>query len=101
MKEISIILKNKLITAEEFRLLDQYSHIGKVWMLTQVPTSKMPYKISYRTLEYVFDPEALTFFCIVSRNVLASWDTDITRNIKPDEEFYLKDTLFITPYQRH
>ena len=85
MKEVSIILKNKLITHEEFKLLDQYSYLGKVWMLTQMPTVEMPYKISYRTLEYVFDPEALTSFCIVSRNVPASWDTDTTTYMKPDE----------------
>lgn len=101
MKEVSIILKNKLITNEEFRLLHQYSHMGKVWILTQVPTPKIPYKISYRTTEYVFDPEALTLFCIVSRNVLVSWDTDTTKYIKPNQEFYLQDSLFITPYSRH
>lgn len=98
MKEISIILKNKLITPEEFRLLDQCSHFGSVWILTQLPTPSMPYKISYRTIEYIFSDEALTFFCIVSQNILASWATETTRYLKNNQEFYLQDYLFITPY---
>jgi hypothetical protein len=40
-------------------------------------------------------------FCIVSQNVLASWETQSTRYLGPDDEFYLKDSLFIRPYIKH
>lgn len=102
MKEISLILRNKLtVTIEEFRALERYSHTGKIWALIQRPTPIIPF-ISYdRTTEYIFDPEALTFFCIVSRNVLATWDTDITRDFGPYDELELKESLFIRPYIGH
>lgn len=99
MKEISLILKNNLeITLEEFRILDRYSCPGKIWTLIHRPTPIVPYLINQRALEYIFDPEALTIFGIVSRNILATWDTDITRHLGPYDEFHLKDSLFIRPY---
>jgi len=102
VKEISVILKNNLlITTEEFKLLDRYSCCGKMWTLIFRPTTDIPYKITNRAIEYIFDPEALTMFCIVSQNVLASWETQSTRYLGPDDEFYLKDSLFIRPYIKH
>jgi hypothetical protein len=102
VNEISVILKNNLlITTEEFKLLDRYSSCGKMWTLIYRPTTDIPYKITNRTVEYIFDPEALTMFCIVSQNVLASWETQCTRYLGPDDEFYLKDSMFIRPYIKH
>lgn len=102
MKEISLILRNKLsITTEEFRILDRYSCTGKIWSLIQRPTPIVPFIIYDRTTEYIFDPEALTIFYIVSRNILATWDTDITRDLGPNDEFEIKDSLFIRPYVCH
>lgn len=99
MKEISIILKHKiLITVEEFRLLDAYSHYGKILTVVQKPTSHNPFTVTHRSLEYIFDDEALTFFRIISCNILASWDTDQTRDLLPDQEFYIKDSLYVRPY---
>lgn len=101
MKEISLILKNNsLVTIEEFKILDRYSCIGKIWTLIQRPTPIIPYKIIDRTIEYIFDPESLTIFYIISTNILATWDTDITRNLGPNDEFHLKDSLFIKPFDK-
>jgi hypothetical protein len=95
LDEISVILRNNiLISIEEFRLLDQYAYSGRVWTLVQ----KSPIIIKQRTVEYIFDTEALTIFCIVSQNVLATWNTSITKNLAPNEEFHLKDSLFLRPY---
>ena len=100
MKEVSLILKSSLhVTIEEFRILDRYSCPGKIWTLIHRPTPKAPYLVSLRTAEYIFDPEALTIFGIVSTNILATWDTDITRYLGPNDEFHLKDSLFLRPYQ--
>jgi hypothetical protein len=100
VKEVSLILKSNLhVTIEEFRILDRHSYTGKIWTLIQRPTPVFPYLINLRTIEYIFDPEALTIFGIVSQNILATWDTDITRHLGPNDEFHLKDSLFIRPYQ--
>lgn len=102
MKEISIILKNNvLIPVEEFRILDHYSNVGKFWTLIHRPKLDDSIVIRQRTVEYIFDPEALTIFCIVSHNVLATWDTDCTRYLKSNDEFQLKDSLFIRPYNKY
>ena len=99
MKEISVILKNNiLVPVEEFRILDHYSNVGKFWTLIHRPTSDYPFTLRQRTIEYIFDPEALTIFCIISHNILATWDTNLTKYLKADEEFHLKDSLFIKPY---
>lgn len=101
MKEISVILKNNvLITIEEFRILDQYSYTGKIWTLVQRPIDGNPKVITQRTIEYIFDNEALTLFGIVSTNILASWNTDITKNLEIGQEFQIKETLFIRPYYK-
>lgn len=97
--EISLILKNTvLITLEEFRILDRYSCPGKIWTLIHRPTSIEPYIAHDRRIEYIFDAEALTIFYMVSRNVLATWNTDITRNLGPNDEYQIRESLFITPY---
>jgi hypothetical protein len=88
-----------VIPIEEFRILDRYAYAGRIWTLIQKPTPDYPVIIKQRTIEYIFDPEALTVFCIVSQNILATWDTDCTKYLGPDEEFYLKDSLFIKHYQ--
>jgi hypothetical protein len=99
VKEISLILRDKLhVSIEEFRILDRYSCPGKIWHLIQRPTPFIPF-ISYnKTIEYIFDPEDLTFFYILSTNILATWDTDITRDFGPNDELQLNDSLFIRPY---
>lgn len=103
MNEISLILRNQIsVTLEEFQLLERCSFQGKIWVLIQRPTPVLPYFCSYKTIEYIFDPEALTLFYIASRNVLATWDTNITRDFGPNDEFEIKDSLFIRPYSsRH
>jgi len=90
-----------MITVEEFRVLDRCSQYGRIWTLIQRPTVSNPSIIRYRTPEYIFDIEALTLFSIVSQNILVTWDTDITKDPRPDEEFHLKDSLFIRPYSKH
>lgn len=99
MEEVSLILKNNiLITLEEFRVLDRYSCPGKIWTLIHRPTTTQPYIGNNRAIEYIFDAEALTIFYIVSRNILATWDTNITRNLGPNDEFQIRESLFIKPY---
>jgi hypothetical protein len=99
VKEISLILKNNLlVTIEEFRILDSYSHPGKIWTLIHRPTPIEPYLAINRTVEYIFDPEALTIFGIISTNILATWDTEATAHLGTGIEFWLKDSLFLRPY---
>jgi hypothetical protein len=99
VKEISLILRNKLnVSIEEFRILNRYSCPGKIWHLIQRPTPVTPFASYDRTAEYILDPEALTFFYILSTNILATWDTDITRDFGPNDELQLKESLFIRPY---
>jgi hypothetical protein len=100
MNEISIILKNNiLIPVEEFRVLDRYSSMGRMWTLIQRPSIKSTSIITQRTVEYIFDPEALLIFHIVSQNILAKWDTELTRYLKPNEEYEITDTFYIRPYR--
>ncbi len=102
MNEISLILKtNALITIEEFKILDMYSHSEKIWLLIHKPCIFNPILIKTKTIEYVLEPEALTIFRIVSQNVLATWDTEITKNLHPNDEFNVRDSLFIRPYNRY
>ena len=99
MNEISVILKNNiLIPIEEFRILDRYSCMGRMWTLIQRPSPKSSSIITQRTVEYIFDPEALLIFHIVSQNILAKWDTEKTRYLKPYEEFEITDSFYIRPY---
>lgn len=95
MNEISIILRNRLITIEEFRILDQYSYAGRIWTLIEKSTNSLI--IKENRIEYIFDQESLIIFYIVSNNILAHWDTDATRNFLPNQEYHLKDSLFIRP----
>jgi hypothetical protein len=98
VNEISLILKNNLlISIEEFRILDRYASEGRLWTLIHRPTEIVPYFIRYKTIEYIFYPEDLTIFCIVSNNILATWETDITKLLRPGQEFQLADSLFIEP----
>jgi len=101
VSEISIILKNNLlITVEEFKFLDRYSTHGQVWTLIYMPTPHNPCKVTCKTTEYIFDPEALTIFYIVSRNILASWETECTKYLVPGDEFSLSESLLIRPYSK-
>lgn len=98
MEEVSIILKNHLLlTIEEFRVLENYSYTGQVWTLIQKSTDSSPLTIKHRRIEYIFDPESLTIFGLVSRNILAQWDTNLTRNLGPHDEFWLTDSMCIRP----
>jgi hypothetical protein len=102
VKEVSVILRNQLlITIEEFKILDNYAHSGKIWTLIHRPDYINSTLITERTVEYIFDPEALTFFKIVSTNILAHWDTLQTLNLKPNEEYNIKDSLFIRQYYKY
>lgn len=98
MKEVSIILKsNVLITIEEFRILDKYSFTGRMWVLIQ----KSPCTVKQRTIEYIFDPETLTAFGMISNNILAKWETDSTKDLSYNDEFKISDYLYIQPYYKN
>ena len=98
MNEISVILRNHiLITIDEFRILDRYSSQGRLWALIQKPSKVCPFKVQSIVSEYIFYPEDLTMFCIVSKNILVSWDTDRTKHMKSNEEFQIDESLFISP----
>jgi len=99
VNEISVILKNNvLVNVQEFRILDRFACTGRLWTLIHGATPVQPFLIRQRTIEYIFDPEALTVFCIVSNNILITWETNITKNLGPNDEFRLADSLFIRPY---
>lgn len=101
MHEISIFLKNKLqITSEEFRVLNNYSYPGKNWYIYQKPTPNTPYYIRERSLEYILDKETFFLFNIISQNILAQWNTEITKNLKENEQYHICDSLFICHYYR-
>lgn len=101
MREISIILKNNnLITSSEFKALERYSSCGRLWTVVHKPSNLFPHKVTSWGLEYIFDPEAYTIFCLISNNILANWETEYTRNLNPYEEFYLKDSIFIRLYDK-
>lgn len=98
MKEASIILKdNTSLTVEEFRIIDRHLHYDKIRTLVQRPPDSRPYIITQRTIEYVFDIETLTMFLLISHNILAYWDADLTKNLKLNDEFHIKGHLFIRP----
>lgn len=102
MKEISVILKNNmLIDIKEFRILDRYSCFGGIWTLIHRPTPTNPCLVTYRVPEYIFEPETLTFFKIISENVFAEWDTNITKDLPLGTEYHLKDSFYIRQYSRH
>jgi len=98
VKEVSVILKdNAAITIEEFRIIDRYLHYDKIRTLVYRPPDSNPYIYTQKTIEYVFDFDTLTLFFLVSRNILAYWDADLTRNLKLNDEFHIRDYMFIRP----
>lgn len=98
MDEISVILKNNVaVTLEEFRILDRYSYSGKIWALIERPKHGN-YVITLRAIEYIFDPESFTLFRIVSDNILVQWKTELTKNLEYNQEYNIKDSIFIRPY---
>jgi hypothetical protein len=95
MNEISVILKNNtLVTVEEFRILDRYTCSGKLWTVIR----RDPYVVKLRAVEYIFDPETLLLFQIMSQNIFATWDTDFTKNLGPNDEYCIGNSTFIRPY---
>jgi hypothetical protein len=98
VSEVSVILKNILITQDEFRVLDRCSSSGRIWTLTQRPTNENPYIVKRKTVEYIFDTEALTMFMIISNNVLVTWDTELTRHLVSDDEIRIRDSMYIRLY---
>jgi hypothetical protein len=99
VKEVSLILRsNLLLTPDEFRILEDYANTGKMWSVTQRPVVDVSFTTFTRAIEYIFDPESLTFFCIISKNILVTWDTDITRHFGPNDEYEVRKSLFIKPY---
>ena len=96
MNEISIFLKNRLLTTKaEYRILENYTCPGKIWLILHKPTATSPYYIREKSLEYIMDIDTLLLFRLVSQNILAQWDTNITKNLKLHEEYHLCDSLFI------
>jgi hypothetical protein len=101
VKEISVILKNNvLITDKEFKILNNYACPGKMWFLIQKSSIPGNYCARQRTVEYIFDWESLLYFKIVSCNILAYWDTEITKGLGVDQEYQIDVNLFIKPYYK-
>lgn len=101
MDEISVILKNNVVvTIEEFRVLDRYSYSGKIWTLIEKPKNGN-YVITLRAIEYIFDSEAFTVFKIISNNILAQWQTELTKNLGYNQEYTIKDGMTIRPYYKN
>ena len=99
MEEISLILKdNKVVSVEEFRILDRYACYGRIWTVIQ----RHPIIVRQRAVEYILDSETLLMFQIISANILATWHTDYTRNFGLNDEYCIGDSLFIRPHEyRH
>jgi hypothetical protein len=97
MNEASIILKNHvLVTVDEFRILNEFAKYGNLWYLIQ-KSSINNLIIKQKIREYIFDEESLTIFRIISQNILISWNTSITKNLKSSDEFQLTDSLYLIP----
>jgi len=95
--EVSILLKDsRIITPEEFKALARYSSFGKVWTVIERPGYNQDHTIRKQlSSEYIFEPEALLVFKLISQNILAQWYTDNTRHLLPHQEFQIHDTLWI------
>ena len=92
MDEISLILKdNKIVSMEEFRILDNYAVAGKIWTIIR----RDPYIVRQHAVEYIFDSDTLLLFRLISQNILATWDTDSTRYFGPNDEFDIGNSLYI------
>jgi hypothetical protein len=101
VKEVSVILKdNTTLTVEEFRIIDRHLHYDKIRTLVHRPPESKPYIFTQRTVEYVFDIETLTMFLLVSQNVLAYWDATLTRHLRSNDEYHIRDYLFIRPFDK-
>ena len=101
MGEISIILRDSVhITPEEFRALGKYSFCGNIFTVIQ-RAGQPPLHARFRRLEYIFDPEGLLIYKLISNNVLAQWSTEITKELDPFQEYKLQDSLYIKPYYSH
>jgi hypothetical protein len=99
MEEVSLILRSwQLLTDQEFRFLENYSQKGKVWTIISKTTNEHPFVARQLRREYIIEEVDLTAFCIISNNILASWQTCITQNLGPDEDFEVKKNLFIRYY---
>lgn len=96
MHEISILLKNRTqVTNEEARILKEFSCPGKIWSVIHSPTKASPYYMRQRSLEYILDSDSYLMFRIVSQNIFLQWDTEHTKNLKVDEIYYMKESLFM------
>jgi hypothetical protein len=101
MNETSVIVQPiSVLTNEEFKALDRYSELGRVWTLVRRLTSDYPFICRRTTIEYVFDSEALILFFLITKNVIATWDTEKTKYLKDDEEYHIKPGLYIQPYNK-
>lgn len=85
---------NKIVSIEEFRILENYAHTGQIWTVVK----RFPFVTQQRALEYIFDSETLLAFTFISQNILATWETDATRNFGLNDEFYIGHSLYIRPY---
>jgi hypothetical protein len=98
VNEVSVILKNNiLIDSVEFGILDRCATYGRFWILTHRHTADHQYVMRYKAVEYIFDPEALTIFRIASQNILATWDTAVTRHYRPGDVLQILDSTYISP----
>lgn len=99
MEEISLILKNyKEINQQEFRILNEFGRFGNFWYLVNRPKSKMDSICRQKIREYIFDIDSFMFFKLISQNILITWNTSFTKNLKVNEEFHLCDSLYLNVY---
>jgi hypothetical protein len=95
VEEISLILRDNVhVSIEEFRILDRYTIDGRIWAIVQ----RHPYMIRHHAMEYIMEPETLLLFRLISPNILASWNTNLTKNLGANDEFTISESLFIRPY---
>lgn len=60
-----------------------------------------PFTVSQYAVEYIFDPESLLIFQLISQNILATWNTDITRYFGLNDEYHIGNSLFIRPHNSY
>lgn len=84
-----------LVSVDEFRVLNGHSYVGRRWLLIERQKVYNSYGVYMRRLEYIFTPEDLVMFKLVSENIFAMWDTDLTRDIGLNDEFKLMESVYI------
>lgn len=102
MDTISVLLKNyTLIFVGEIKILEQHAQHGRYWHIIEKPKLNGFHTTKYTSVEYLFDIESLLIFTLASPNILASWNTSMTRHIRPGQEFQIKENIYIEPIDMH